>query len=241
MGPDEFEDGNRCRLTREPSGRRRRHGGGMLGRLLMIALGPDGRRASPCAPIAYMLWPHGRRDRARRALAADHRRRRGVQRAAGRDPLQGAAPPGRAGAHRPELRVAFARRRPTPASSRRRPTRPTSPTGCSSTIAAQRQHAAAGRAAQGDLSALRSTPAPMVGADGLSLQSVPRRLALPGRGPDLRSGARRSASCSAAPAGSRSTPACACTSGGSAAPTSRCAFRATGWRLAQRSPTASTA
>ncbi len=47
-------------------------------------------------------------DLARRAIPADHDRRNGVQRAAGCDPFQGAAPSGRPGARRSQLRVALA-------------------------------------------------------------------------------------------------------------------------------------
>ena len=74
---------------------------------------------------------------------------------------------------------------------------------------------------------------PVAGPDGLTLQRLSRRHALSGRGPGLRVRRRPSISCRAARARAASTPACACTSGGSATPTSRCAFRATGssdWR-----------
>ncbi len=83
--------------------------------------------------------------------------------------------------------------------------------------------------------------AAVVGGGRAQPAGLPRRHAVPGRGPDPATGVRRSASCSAARARSRRRRQCACTSGASAAPMSRCAFRANGWTNWQASPTASTA
>ena len=81
---------------------------------------------------------------------------------------------------------------------------------------------------------------PIVGAERAQRAELPRRLALPGRGPDLRSGGGGAISAPLHPPGRIDTRPCACTSGGSTAPTSWCASRAHGSAIGGRSPAAST-
>ena len=88
--------GAQAAAGRRLAGAHRRHGG---------RLGGGGPRR--CADRLHAL-ACAQGDLARRTLAADHDRRHGLQRAAGRDPLQGSAPARRAGAHRSQLRVALA-------------------------------------------------------------------------------------------------------------------------------------
>ena len=132
--------------------RKQRHSGAVA-RLLMIPLGAV-VAALVFAPMAYMLWPH------RGAIAPDAPSLPvtvggmvfNVPPAA--DPLQGAAPPGRAAARRPQLRVAVARAARPTGSSRRPTDTPDVNDRLFVTIASDRHHAVADGAAEGDLSAL---------------------------------------------------------------------------------------
>ena len=107
------------------------------------------------------------------------------------------------------------------------------------TIAGERHHAVAGRAAEDDLSALRRRRADRRRRRAQPAR-LPRRLALPGRGSDLRAGRAGALPAPLHAPDRGDARRCACTSGASAAPTSRCAFRAPGWTIGGASPTAST-
>ena len=104
------------------------------------------------------------------------------------------------------------------ASSRCRPTTPERHRPAVRHHRRQRQHAGAGRTAQGDLSALRRRRSDRRGRRAQPA-GLPRRLAVPGRGSDPGAVGAGALPAPLHPPGRRRRPPCACTSGASAAPT----------------------
>ena len=112
----------------------------------------------------------GTTGRAQCALPADHRRRRHLQRAAGRHSRAGAAPSGRAGARRSRLPWPSLEPPDPHAGSRHRRRHgagtDASPRADIRHHRRRRRHAAAGRTRADDLSALRRRPKPIGGPPG---------------------------------------------------------------------------
>ena len=187
------------------------------------------------AYVAYVLWPRwpsGPVSLDAPALPVIDLRR-DVHHRAGGDPHAGAKKARHPGADRPRLSVAVAhaarpRRQADASASRSIPT-----SGCSSPSLMAR-HAAARWSASNRFIPVIS-PNASRGPARTDVARVPRRHTLSRRGPDLRpAGARAFPGALRAARESASIPERACWSGASAMPTSRCAFRATGCRLARR-------
>ena len=153
----------------------------------------DGRGGIGRALRSPTCCGRGRADLAGRAVAARHDRRRDLQRAASRDPLQDAAPPGPT-RDRPELRVAVADRRRHPRRCHR--DAPDSPTGCSSP---SRHDGTLSPAERLKTIYPRYLDAGPGGGHRPVHARLPRRYRVPGRRPDSSIRPRPSRSCSAAP------------------------------------------
>ena len=215
-------------LTQAPAtqARRRRHAGRgpLTGPLLLFAAGgADRRRLCRLRAVAALA---GRAGRARCAVAADHRGgvAFNIPPAAIRMPVQ--RRPGTQ--ERVDLAFLWPSLTPPDPALKPPPGAPVDPTErLFVTIAASDGTLPPIERVQDDLSALSGAGAGRR-AGRAHAARLPRRHALSGRGSGLRAGRAGAFPGPLHAQGRRPLPARACRSGASAAPTSRCAFRATG-------------